>query len=205
MHSRQTLPRLWLLTDRRNDAALETAIARLPRGSGVIFRHYHLGERARRSRFAVLARVARSKGHRIVLAGDGGTARRWGADGVYAPPGGLGRAPGLLRLVTVHSLREIGAASRAGADAVLLSPVFPTRSHAGAKALGPVRFRLLALHAPMPVIALGGMGPVTARRLAWRCWAAIDGLSGALATHRNARFITDSHGILDEESPKGAL
>ena len=31
-----------------------------------------------------------------------------------------------------------------GADAVLLSPVFPTRSHPGAPVLGPVRFRLLA-------------------------------------------------------------
>jgi thiamine-phosphate pyrophosphorylase len=63
------------------------------------------------------------------------------------------------------------------ADAVLLSPAFATRSHPDARALGPVRFRLLAQHARMPVIALGGMTARTARRLASPRWAAIDGLS----------------------------
>jgi len=60
---------------------------------------------------------------------------------------------------------------------VLLSPVFPTRSHPGQPTLGPVRFRLLAARAGLPVIALGGMNRATARRLAWPRWAAIDGLS----------------------------
>lgn len=186
MHSRQTPPRLWLLTDRRNDAGLEAAIARLPRGSGIIFRHYHLEGPARRARFAALARLARRKGHRIVLAGDIRTARRWGADGAYGPPGRMARRPGLLRLATAHGLGELGEARRAGADAVLLSPVFPTRSHPGAEALGPVRFRLLALHAAMPVIALGGMAPAAARRLAWPRWAAIDSLGMAASAPRRA-------------------
>ena len=83
----------------------------------------------------------------------------------------------MLRLATAHSLREIGDANRLGADAVLLSPVFPTRSHPGARTLGPLRFRLLAAHAAMPVIALGGMDQALAGRLDWRRWAAIDGLS----------------------------
>ena len=52
-----------------------------------------------------------------------------------------------------------------------------TRSHLDARALGPLRFRLLVARARMPVIALGGMTGQTARRLAWPRWAAIDGLS----------------------------
>ena len=62
------------------------------------------------------------------------------------------------------------------ADALVLSPVFATRSHPGAPPLGPLRFRLLARQARVPVIALGGM---TARRAAalGAAWAAIDGLS----------------------------
>jgi len=80
--------------------------------------------------------------------------------------------------MTVHSLRELGQAQRARADAVLLSPVFPTRSHPGGKVLGPLRFRLIARHARVPVIALGGMDRDRARRLAWRKWAAIDGICG---------------------------
>ena len=171
---RRALPGLWLLSDARNDAALEEALRRLPRGSGFVFRHYHLPARERRARFAALARVARGKGHLVVFAGDAATARHWGADGTYGEPQ---QRLGLLCLKTAHSLRELAAANRAGADAVLLSPVFPTRSHRGAAALGPLRFRLVAARAAMPVIALGGMNVSTARRLGWPRWAAIDGLS----------------------------
>jgi thiamine-phosphate pyrophosphorylase len=179
MRARQSLPPfaalpwLWLLTDARNDTKLEDAIRRLPKGSGVVFRHYHLGAKERHTRFRRIARVARACGHTVVLSGEARLARQWGADGSYGPS----RRSGGLRLATAHSLREIGAASRAGASAVLLSPAFPTRSHPAARTLGPVRFRLLALRAPLPVIALGGMTRRTARRLGWRCWAAIDGLS----------------------------
>jgi thiamine-phosphate pyrophosphorylase len=178
MHSRQTLPCLWLVTDRRNDSVLEKAIARLPRGSGVIFRHYHLEGPERRDRFRALARLARQRGHVIVLSDDFRTARRWGADGVYGVARQRRGGGGLLRLATAHSLKEMGAARRIGADAILLSPVFPTRSHPAQNALGPVRFRLIACLARMPVIALGGMNRSAARRLLWPRWAAIDGLAG---------------------------
>ena len=80
-------------------------------------------------------------------------------------------------MATAHSLGEIAAANRARADAVLLSPAFATRSHPGTAALGPLRFRRLAAHAAMPVIALGGMNARTANRLRWLRWAGIDGLS----------------------------
>jgi thiamine-phosphate pyrophosphorylase len=172
------LPSVWLVTDARNDARLDAVLARLPRGSGLIFRHYHLPPVERRARFEGLARLARARGHRLVLAGDAPTAQLWGADGAYGSPGGLGRGAGFLRLATAHSLREIGAARRARADAIVLSPVFATRSHPGAPTLGPIRFRLLAARAGLPVIALGGMNPRGARRLRWERWAAIDGLPG---------------------------
>lgn len=175
MRARQTLPRLWLLSDARNDAGLEDALTRLPRGSGFIFRHYHLAPGERRARFEMLARLAKAHGHTIVLAGSAAEARAWRADGLYAPPRRLRRAGDLLRLATAHSLRELGAARRAGAHAVLLSPAFPTRSHPGALTLGPVRFRVLAARSGVPVIALGGMNARTARRLGWSHWGAIDG------------------------------
>jgi hypothetical protein len=34
-------PRLWLLSDERNDAVLERPCAACPRGSGFVYRHYH--------------------------------------------------------------------------------------------------------------------------------------------------------------------
>lgn len=169
------LPAAWLVSDQRTDDRLETALRALPRGSGLIFRHYHLPPRERAARFRRLLRLCRRLGHRAVLAGTANVARRHGADGCYGAPQQLAHGARLTRLITAHSLREIGAARRARADAVLLSPVFPTRSHPGARTLGPLRFLLLARRSPVPVIALGGMNAETARRLPGVAWAAIDG------------------------------
>jgi thiamine-phosphate pyrophosphorylase len=114
----------------------------------------------------------------VVLADSALTAREWGADGIYGSPRALyPRRAGLLHLATAHGIGELGLAARLGADAALLSPVFPTRSHPGGKVLGAVRFRLLARQAGLPVIALGGMSAARARALGWPRWAAIDGLS----------------------------
>lgn len=174
-HTPHALPRLWLVSDARNDAALEDALARMPRGSGLIFRHYHLPPGPRRARFAALARAARARGHVVVLAGSAQAAAAWGADGAYGDAAKIGSGPAMLRLVTAHSLKELRAVR---ADALLLSPVFPTRSHPGAAVLGAVRFRLIARHARLPVLALGGMDARAARRLHPHGWAAIDGLCG---------------------------
>ena len=170
-----SLPRLWLISDARNDAALEKALARLPRGSGLIFRHYHLPEPERRARFRQLARLARLRGHCAVLSGTARQARQWRADGAYGAPQVLAKGPNVLRLATVHSLRELRRAGRA--DGVLLSPLYPTRSHPDGAVIGPVRALLMARKARQPVIALGGMTPAKARRLPLFGWAAIDGLS----------------------------
>ena len=172
-----SLPDLWLISDKRNDAVLEDALARLPRGSGFIYRHYHLPPEERLARFLELGRKARARDHLVVLAGDAELATAWGADGIYGLPLSLRPHRGLLRLATVHSLREMRQANAVGANAALVSPVFDTKSHADARLLGPLHFRAIAARAAMPVIALGGMDAARASRLGWNRWAAIDGLS----------------------------
>ena len=167
--------RLWLISDQRNDALLEHALARLPRGNGLIFRHYHLPPRERRARFATLRRRAHANGQLAIFAGTAAQARAARADGCYGPAHIIAPGPALLRLATAHSLRELGTARRAAA--LLLSPIFPTNSHPGATTLGPLRFRLIARQARLPVIALGGMTRRNARHLAGFGWAAIDGLA----------------------------
>ena len=174
----QSLPELWLLSDERNDARLEAALARLPRGSGFVYRHYHLSDPDRWNRFQELRRLCRANHHIVILADSALTAREWGADGIYGPPRALyPTRHDLLTIATAHDAREICDANRAKADAVMLSPAFATNSHPGAAYLGPSRFKLLAARAAMPVIALGGMNHNTANRLKWPRWAAIDGLS----------------------------
>ena len=172
----QALPALWLISDARNDAALDEALRQLPRGSGFVFRHYHLNDQARRKRFRQLASIARASDHLAILSGHADLAVEWGADGVYGPPGKLGNRPGLLRFATAHDAGEILLANRAMVDGVFLSPVFPTRSHKGGACLGISHFKALALQAEMPVIALGGMNAERAKELDWPRWAAIDGL-----------------------------
>ena len=120
-----------------------------------------------------LSAIARREGHLVILSDSTLTAREWGADGVYGAPRSIyPTRTDMLTIATAHDMQEIAQANRIGADAVMLSPVFPTRSHPGGAVLGPARFRALAHHAQMPVIALGGMTGGTAKRLGWDRWAA---------------------------------
>lgn len=170
MRCRHSLPRLWMMTDERQGEDLLAAVERLPRGAGIVFRHYSLPERERRSVFDQVKAAARRRGLKLLLAGPAAEARAWGADGSH----GSGRGGG-FRSAPVHNLREIRAAERAGAGLLFLSPVFPTRSHPGARPLGPSRFTLLARRTRLPVIALGGLDAQRARALRGAYgWAAVD-------------------------------
>lgn len=168
MSRRQPLPRLWLMTDERQGEGLWRALERLPRGAGVVFRHYSLAPRERRLLFGKLRKVARKR--RLLLLVGGGEGLR--GDGVHGR-----RGPG-LNSASAHNLRELRAAERRGANLVFVSPAFATRSHPRAKPLGPVRFGLLAGKANVPVVALGGVNPLNARRLPHIYgWAGIDAWS----------------------------
>ena len=168
MKRRQPLPRLWLMTDERQDDALWRALERLPRRAGIVFRHYSLTPGARRALFERVRRIARARGLVLIVAGQ----PLPGGDGSHNRPGHG------IRTASAHNLRELRAAERAGADLVFLSPVHATRSHPGARALGPRRFALIAHQAKIPVIALGGMDAEKARTLGGAYgWAAIDAWS----------------------------
>lgn len=171
MRRDQPLPKIWLLSDERNDAALERVLANLPEASGFVFRHYHLDEISRRARYDELAMLCRKLGHLLVLAGNAD----WPTDGVYGAPEALGTRTDRLRLATAHDADEIALANRAKADGIFLSPVFQTRSHPGGAALGVQKFQELAALAECPVIALGGMDAQRAAELEWPRWGAIDG------------------------------
>lgn len=166
MDRRQPLSRLWLMTDERQGEKLWRALERLPRGAGIVFRHYSLPPGERRRTFERVMAVARRKGLLLLLAGG---ARGWKADGLH----GSRRSTS----ASAHDLREIRAAERAGARLLFVSPVFATRSHPGIKPLGRVRFGLLVRQARLPVIALGGMTrrrALSLRPMGLHGWAAID-------------------------------
>ncbi|QLC22717.1 thiamine phosphate synthase [Parasphingopyxis sp. CP4] len=177
------LPKLWLMTDERQGDQLWPALDALPRGSGVIVRHYSLSPSERRVLVARIRKIADGRGLVLVTAGSAKLARSSHADGFHARSGERG-PPGLIRTMAAHNLAELRLAERVGADLVFFSPVFATESHPGAPSLGRVRFGELVRQSRIPVIALGGMTNSRAQSLAGfniYGWAAI----GALTPDRN--------------------
>lgn len=176
MRHRHPLPRIWLMTDERIDD-LDAAIGRLPRGSGIVFRHYSLPPKARRALFDRVHGLARRYRHVLLLADTPERARIWGADGAHNGSALVSRG---LRSAAVHTVAERIAAIRAGADLMFVSPVFATRSHPGKRALGAVSLGLIAGTTRSRAIALGGMTAKRAKSLAalkLYGWAAIDAFS----------------------------
>ncbi len=179
------LPALILMTDERRLADPLPAAARLPRGAAVILRHYAAADRPALVR--ELAALCRRRGLLLLVAGDLGLARAVGAQGIHLPghrlrrgpvcrPGA--RRPGWLVTAAAHSPADFARARRAGADAVLLSPVFQTASHPGMPALGPLRFALWCRAARLPVYALGGIATGCANRLLGSGAVGIAGIGG---------------------------
>jgi thiamine-phosphate pyrophosphorylase len=170
------LPALWLMTDERMGDLLWPALHALPRGAGVIVRHYRTTDR--RALFERVRTIARARRLVLVLAGPPRLAIAWRADGAHGAHRHVRASRRLVRTVPCHDRVALIAAH--GADLRFVSPVFATRSHAGAAALGRVRLGLMIAGDRDQLVALGGM---TARRarglrpLGIDRWAAIDALT----------------------------
>jgi len=180
------LPPLLLVTDEARLSDPCAAIMALPRGSGVVYRHYSSANRDRLAQ--TLASLCRARRLLFIVGGDAKLAMRVHADGLHLREADLCRAvPRFARrlLVTAaaHTRPALLRAYRLGADAALLGPVFATESHPGAPALGPLRFAALVRGAPLPVYGLGGIAAGNARRLLGSGAAGIAAL-GALAPKR---------------------
>lgn len=166
-------PRIWLFTDPRADAALFTALRRLPPGSGVVFRHDALSRADRVRLWRQVRRIARARRLTLFVAGR----PLPGADGRHVRArDAIPR--GVTVTMPVHGPRDAARARRLRPAARFVSPLFPTRSHPDGAVLGRRGFQRLQ-HGPGLAIALGGM---TARRFsAMRGdadgWAAIDAWS----------------------------
>lgn len=142
------------MTDPRMGDGLFDAIARLPDGSGVLFRHGNMDRRDRLRLGLAIARLAPRRGLVLGVSGDVSLARQLGAALVHNPS----RHPGLMpQSRSVHNETEAMAARGAGAAVVFVSPLFPTRSHPGRVALGEAEASRLALMAGGTAVALGGM------------------------------------------------
>ena len=171
---RRKFPALILVTDPVRLPDPRALMERLPRGAGVLLRPYGQPEAEGLARR--LAATARRRGLVLLVAGaDWRLAAKVGAAGVHLPEAvARGHCLAGLRLwlkrgrllsIAAHSRAGLARAARLGADAALLSPVFPTASHPGAPTIGATRFALWARDARVPVVALGGIDRRSARTL----------------------------------------
>jgi thiamine-phosphate pyrophosphorylase len=177
------LPSLYFFTDPERTPDPARVVRRLPRGAAVVYRHFGAPDRVPMARS--LAQLCCARGLALLIAGDPELAERVKADGVHWPEKRLPpHRDGATRLVTAsaHSMESAARAAAFGADACILAPVFPTQSKSGRRPLGLFRASQIARDARVPVIALGGVTPRTAPRLAGRGFAgfaAVDAFADA--------------------------
>lgn len=167
------IPTRWLMTDERLGDRLFEAIARLPAGGGVIFRHDSLAPAARLELAREVAARCRGGELRLAVAGDPGLAAAIGADFVHRPNGD---ARGLPITLPVHEAGQARDAKARGAVAVFVSPLFATASHPGRRPLSEDDAAELVGLAGAPAIALGGMNESRFERLrplGFHGWAGI--------------------------------
>ncbi len=174
------LPHLLALTDPDRAPDPYDVLTHLPRGAGLIWRAYQ--KSPSRAELASLVRATRKNHVTLFVAVAGRNNPRPAKTGEHLPQFRL-KAPctekkytcprrtarSTLVTAAAHSAPAVIAAARAGVDAVLISPVFTTASHAGTRPLGVTRFAALATLAHgfgLGVYALGGVtDKVRMRRL----------------------------------------
>lgn len=157
-----------LLTDHHRLPDPLPVAARLPAGSLVIFRHY--GTENRDAMAQNLAKLCRSHRLRLLIAGDFDLAVSL-RSGLHLPENLARQVPARVRLwhrrcgkmmtAAAHGRSALVAAGRAGTDAALLSPVFPTLSHPDQPCLGLLAFRRLVRRTTLDIYALGGVSTAT--------------------------------------------
>lgn len=188
--SEKPLPRLLFITDPARTPDPEAVAARLPAGSGVIYRAFGAADALDRAK--ALKAIAADRRLTLLVGADAALARACGAHGLHLPQRAIERAralgaahPEWILTAAAHDLDAAIAAKAAGCDAVLVSTVFASNSSSAGSPMGPEAFAALAAAAPLPVYALGGVNIRTAPSLIGsgaQGLAMVDGLTGAVRT-----------------------
>jgi thiamine-phosphate pyrophosphorylase len=168
--ARRALPSLLFFTDPVRTPDPEAVARRLPQGAGVVFRAFGAPDAVERG--VRLRTVTRAGGLTLLVGADAGLAARIGADGVHLPERLAWRArrlkaahPRWIVTAAAHSTIAARRALAAGADAVVVSTVFASRSASAGPPMGAVRTALLVRRVSGPIYGLGGIDNKKARLL----------------------------------------
>lgn len=170
-HMPPGLPGALFLTDPDRTPHILEAVRNMPAGIGVVLRHFGAADAPAQA--ARLADLCRAQNRTLLISADPAMARDVGASGTHWPARLAGRIPAARRtfrggLVTmsVHTVAELRMARAAGADAILVSPVFASDSPSAGRPLGLPRLAAITRSAGRAVYALGGIDASTAGRTA---------------------------------------
>lgn len=142
-------------------AQLDTALTRGVRL--VQLREGQLPPRQREAFAAAAVARCQQQGARLLVNGDAQLVRDTGADGLHLPATRLmtleRRPPFPLVAASCHDRHELEHAARLGLDFAVLGPVQATASHPGKPGIGWEAYARLVAGLPLPVYAIGGLGP----------------------------------------------
>ena len=161
-YTSNVLPPLVFFTDRNKIPDVYRVIQQLPRGSMVIIRDY---DHPNRHSYALsITRLARKRGHVVLVAGSARLALSVKADGLHIPERCLVTQrlwrninPKWILTTSAHRLPTLIKIRHYPISAVFYSPVFQTTSHPEVKELGHLRFISDIKHSKCPIYALGGV------------------------------------------------
>ncbi len=167
------LPPVIYMTDEVRVPNPLSSIAKLAPGNGVIFRHY--AAQQKRELALKINALCRERNLIFLVAGDYALARDLEADGLHLPEylvdspslnvRNWRQRPNKLLTAAAHSLRSLKKCQDLNVDAALISPIFPTKSHVGQKAIGVLGLTKMSRTAHIPVYALGGISDKNASQL----------------------------------------
>lgn len=138
------------------------AIKNLPKNSAVIFREYDLSHAKREEMAKEIVEICRQTYHRILIGKDPELAWALGADGAHFSdydefPAKIERQKNFMITLACHNFSSVLKSQNLSIDAIFLSPIFATKSHAGKPALGLEVLKKALATSKIPVFALGGV------------------------------------------------
>jgi thiamine-phosphate pyrophosphorylase len=179
---------LIFITDQASQARPEHVIEKLTKGSMVIFRDYDQQNRAELG--TALSYICRAKEIKFLVAADLTLCLMLKAHGIHLPEHMIGEAqnirqhhPELFITASAHNEQAVKKAVDFGVDAILLSPIFPTKSHPEtfddpSLTIGTDRLKNICEKYNIALYALGGVTTETAIKLRGTGVAGIAGIRG---------------------------
>lgn len=185
------------MSDPKRIADLTHQVSHLPQDAAVIYRHFGARNKSKTAR--TLREICTNKGLQLLIGSDVVLAQDIGADGVHFPEKDMcnvqaarDKFPDWILSAAVHSQEGIVKANTCPLDAVILSPVFASKSASAGTPLGIDGFERLSKHSVHPVFALGGIGPSTARQVLSTRAAGLAGVSAFFPNGVKPESVSDT-------------